>query len=54
VTAGSTWLVTPLCFCESEATRFNATHVRTDCFVSIKASVVLAEEYNVVVELKNC
>ena len=46
-------LVTPLCFSESEATRFNVTYVRTDYFVSIKAIVVLTEEYNVMVKVKN-
>lgn len=56
MTAGSVVLVTPSCFCESEATRFNATYtyIRTDYFVSIKASVVLTDENNVMVEVKNC
>jgi len=54
VKAGSVVLEAPSCFCESETTRFNATYIRTVHFVSIKASVVLTEEYNVMVKVRNC
>ena len=53
MTAGSVVLVTPSCFCEWKATRFNATYIWTDYFLSINASVVLTEEYNVMVKVKN-